>query len=105
MNQDDFKKILDEALEPIKQKQESQSATLESHSAALVSHSAALTNITTKLESHSAALVSIEGKLDAYGDMYKINDSNVRKVEKRLEVLEENAKITPPPELTLADVA
>lgn len=76
MNQDDFKKLLDEALESIKQKQ----------------------------DSHSAALISIEGKLDAYGDMYKINDSNVRKVEKRLETLEDKANITPPPELTLADV-
>lgn len=91
MNQDDFKKLLDEALEPIKQKQES--------------HSAILDNLTTKLESHSAALVSIESKLDAYGDMYKINDSNVRKVEKRLETLEENADITPPSEFVLANVS
>lgn len=77
MNQDDFKKLLGEALEPIKQKQ----------------------------ESHSAALVSIESKLDAYGDMYKINDSNVRKVEKRLKALEENADITPPSEFVLADAS
>lgn len=55
MNQDDFKQLLDEALEPIKQKQES--------------HSADLANIASKLENHSAALVSIESKLDAYGDM------------------------------------
>ncbi len=77
MTPDDFKKLLNEALEPIKQKQ----------------------------ESHSAALVSIESKLNAYGDMYKINDSNVRKVEKRLETLEENVDITPPSEFTLADVS
>lgn len=77
MTPDDFKKLLDEALEPIKQKQ----------------------------ESHSAALVSIESKLNAYGDMYKMNDSNVRKVEKRLETLEENADIIPPTELMLADVS
>lgn len=77
MTPDDFKKLLDEALEPIKQKQ----------------------------ESHSAVLVSIESKLNAYGDMYKINDSNVRKVEKRLETLEENASITPPTEFILADVS
>ena len=90
MTPDDFKKLLDEALEPIKQQQES--------------HSAALVKIETKQESHSAALVSIESKLDAYGDMYKINDSNIRKVEKRLETLEENADITTPTEFILANV-
>ncbi len=40
-----------------------------------------------KLDNHSGSLISIESKLDAYGDMYKINDSNIRKMEKRLETL------------------
>lgn len=90
MNQADFKKLLDEALEPIKDKQES--------------HSSALSSIKDKQESHSAALVSIESKLDAYGDMYKINNSNAKKLEKRVETLEENAGITPPAEFTLTEV-
>ena len=90
MNKDEFKKLLEEALEPIKEKQES--------------HSTELANIGNKLESHSAALVNIESKLDAYGDMYKINNSNAKKLEERIETLEENANITPPPELTLAEV-
>ena len=50
MNQDEFKKLLEEALEPIKEKQES--------------HSAELANIGNKLESHSATLVNIESKLE-----------------------------------------
>lgn len=98
MTPNDFKKLLDEALEPIKQKQESHSADLANIVSKLENHSG-------KLENHSAALISIESKLDAYGDMYKINDSNVRKVEKRLETLEENADITPPSEFVLADVS
>ncbi len=77
MNQDDFKKLLDEALEPIKKKQ----------------------------ENHSAALVSIESKLDAYGDMYKINNSNAKKLEKRIEVLEDKSGINPPPEFTLVETS
>lgn len=77
MTPDDFKKLLDEALEPMKQKQ----------------------------DVHSAALISIESKLDAYADMYKINDSNVRKVENRLETLEENADIVPPSEFILANIS
>lgn len=90
MNQEDFKKLLDEALEPIKQKQENQSS--------------ALSSIKDKQESHSAALISIESKLDAYGDMYKINNSNAKRLEKRVETLEENADITPPSEFILAEV-
>lgn len=90
MNQEDFKKLLDEALEPIKQKQENQSS--------------ALSSIKDKQESHSVALISIESKLDAYGDMYKINNSNAKRLEKRVETLEENAGITPPSEFILAEV-
>ena len=37
--------------------------------------------------------------------MYKINDSNIRKMEKRVETLEENTGIKPPPEFALADVS
>ena|SRR3989344_1648405 len=105
MNQDDFKKLLDEALEPIKQKQDNHTTELTNLASKLDSHSTDLANIKDKLDSHTGALVSIESKLDAYGDMYKINDSNVRKVEKRLETLEANADITPPSEFTLAEVS
>lgn len=90
MNQDDFKKILDEALKPIKQK--------------LASHDERFDSLNEKLDNHGAALVNIESKLNAYGDMYKINNSNTKKLEKRVETLEENVNITPPPEFTLAEV-
>ncbi len=58
-----------------------------------------------KLDSHSEALVSIESKLDAYGDMYKINDSNVRKVERRTEALEDKVGVIPPQEHILVDAS
>lgn len=90
MNQDDFKKILNETLEPIKQK--------------LDNHSERFNNLSEKLDNHGAALVNIESKLDVYGDMYKINNSNAKKLEKRMETLEDNTGITPPPEFTLAEV-
>ena len=84
MTQDDFKKLIDEALEPIKE-------TQKEH--------------TEVLGTLQASVVTIENTINAYGDMYKINDSNVRKVEKRLETLEKNADIAPPPEFILADVS
>lgn len=57
------------------------------------------------LDATSASVVTIEKEIKAYGDMYKINNSNSKKLEKRMEVLEENAGIEPSPEFILADVA
>lgn len=83
MNQDDFKKILNEALDPIKE-------TLKEHG--------------QRLEAVQGSVVTIENTINAYGDMYKINNSNAKKLEKRVETLEDNAGVTPPPELTLTEV-
>lgn len=83
MNQDDFKKILEEALNPIKETQKEHTRTLESL---------------------QVSVVTIESTINAFGDMYKINDSNIRKMEKRLETVEEDADIKVPPELILAEV-
>lgn len=76
MTTQDFKKLLEEALEPIKEKQDSQ----------------------------SAALVNIEGKLDAYGDMYKINEDHIRRLDKRLNLAEEELGINPQEELTIPQI-
>lgn len=64
-----------------------------------------LSVINEKLDSHTASLINIESTLTAYGDMYTINNSNSKKLEKRIEVLEDNSDIIPPPEFTLADVS
>lgn len=68
--------------------------------------------INEKLDEHTRILedqvlpsvVTIETEIKAYGDMYKINNSNARKLEKRIEVLEGKSDITPPSELTLIDI-
>src|SRR3990167_10219085 len=51
------------------------------------------------------SVVTIETTIKAYGDMYKINNSNSKKLEKRIEVLEDKSGIAPPPEFTLTDVS
>lgn len=56
MNQGEFRKLLEEALEPIKQKQ----------------------------EVHSAALMRIESVLEGYADAYKVNKENIERVDTRL---------------------
>lgn len=53
------------------------------------------------LDAHTGSLMTIENELKGYADMYKINDSNNRKMEKRLETLEEDAGVDIPPELKL----
>lgn len=57
--------------------------------------------INKKLDAHTASLMSIESTLAGYADMYKVNDSNVRKVQKRVEVIEKKLDINPPEELSI----
>jgi len=69
MTNDDFKQMLDEALKPIKDEQ------------------AELRNLVeTRV---LPPLVYIETTVKGYADMYKVNDSNIRRMEKRLETVEE----------------
>lgn len=51
------------------------------------------------------SVVEIENTIKAYGDMYKINNDNAKKLEKRVETLENQAGVQAPPELTLAGVS
>lgn len=50
------------------------------------------------------SVVTIENEIKVYGDMYKLNNDNMKKLEKRMETLEDNAGVEPPPELTLTEV-
>ncbi len=47
----------------------------------------------------------IETNIKAYKDSYQINNANAKKLEKRVETLEANADILPPPEYILAEVS
>lgn len=61
-----------------------------------------LERINGRLDSNTAAVVNLESTIKAYGDMYKINGVDIRKVEKRVKILEDEAGIESPPELQLA---
>ncbi|MBI2334584.1 hypothetical protein HYU96_02170 [Candidatus Daviesbacteria bacterium] len=52
-------------------------------------------------DAHTGALITIEKELKGYADMYKINDFNIRRMEKRLETLEEDSGVDVPPEFRL----
>lgn len=64
-----------------------------------------LDEIQVTQDSHTGSLMTIESELKGYADMYQINDSNVRKIEKRLEPVEKAAKIKVPSELQLESFA
>ena len=80
MDPDELKRILDGALEPVKETQKSHGESLE----------------TLK-----GAVVSIESKLDAYGDMYKINRGNIERLDERLTTAEDKLEIQPSDQLAI----
>lgn len=104
---DDSKKFteLKELLEIVKHKIDMMEVRQTSQSASIGLMKDQLSVINSKLDSHTGSLMKIEATLNGYADMYKINDSNVRKVEKRVETLEENAGIKSPQEFILAEVS
>ena len=55
--------------------------------------------VNRKLDTHSGSLVSIESKLDAYGDMYKISQKNIERLDTRLSTVEDQLNIEPPEDL------
>jgi hypothetical protein len=50
------------------------------------------------------SVVEIENKITTYADMYKINNDNSKKLDKRLGVVEDRLDIQPDPEFSLGEV-
>ncbi len=96
MTPDDFKKLLEEALRPINKR-------LEGIEGQLNDPESGLAALNRKMDSGTGAVVELESTIKAYGDMYKINNSNSKKLEQRIEVLEDKAGVIPPQEHTLVD--
>lgn len=91
MDEDKLKAIVEEvvnkAIEPITQRLDDPDTGLK--------------RLNNRMDANTAAVVELEKTVKGYADMYKINDSNIRKTEKRLETLEENDNIDVPPEFRL----
>lgn len=51
------------------------------------------------------SVMAIELDIKAYGDMYKLNNDNAKKLDHRLKDVEEKSNIKPDPEFSLAEVA
>ncbi|MDO8570634.1 MAG: hypothetical protein Q7R97_03555 [Candidatus Daviesbacteria bacterium] len=74
-------------------------------------HSVILEKLTKTLSEHTDLLenqirpsvITTETQIKIYADMYKVNNSNGKKPEKRIEVLKDQSGIIPPPEFTLVN--
>lgn len=51
------------------------------------------------------SVMQTELNIKAYGDMYKLNNDNAKKLDHRLKAVEEKSNIIPSPEFSLAEVA
>lgn len=95
------KEVVDEAVNPIKQDLKGVVTRLDGIEGQLNDPDTGLSSINRRLDANTAAIVELESTVTSYADMYKINDSNTRRMEKRLEPLEEDAGRDVPPELKL----
>lgn len=89
----------------IKEQQSVMNEKLDEHSAMLKEHSKILEEQKDTLENRVLpSVVYIEQNIKAYSDMYKINNDNMKKLEKRNEILEEQAGINPAEEYLLSEL-
>jgi chromosome segregation ATPase len=56
------------------------------------------------LDANTGSVIAIERTIKTYGDMYKMNNDNIVKLAKRINILEEEQGINPPEELLLGKV-
>ena len=104
MNDDDFKKIVQDSLKALENDLGEVKGTLDKHGQILEKHGQILAEHTDILENRVLPSVSyIETNIKIYNDMYQKSKSDAKKLEKRIEPLESQAGMTPPPELAIAD--
>ncbi len=99
------KEVVDGAVDPIRKQLDDPDSGLGAIHKRLDDPDSGLTAINRRLDANTAAVMELEKTVKGYGDMYKINDSNIRKTVKRLKIVEENAGIQVSPEFQLADVS
>lgn len=101
MNKDDFKKLLEDSLKPIKEDLIGVKEDLTGLRKDQDELKSTVEELKYTVEERVLPSVTyIETNIKAYKDSYQINNSNAKKLERRVEVLEEDAHIVPSPELT-----
>ena len=98
-------KQLEGLLAPIKKDLGVINKKLDQHTKTLEQHDKNFVELGEKVGQNTRALINIEDTIKIYGDIYQVNNDNARKLEKRVDFLEEKNGIVAPPELRLAGVA
>ena len=116
MNQDDFKKLLDESLKPIQtglNEVRQDVSTLKEDVSTLkedvLKVKEDLQEVKDTQESHTEMLekrilpplIYVETTVKGYADAYKTNKANIERMDDRVTKLEDTAGIIPPPELAI----
>ncbi len=112
MTNDDFKKLLDESLNPLRKdlgelkgNQEKLKEGQEELKYTAGELKQTIGELKQTIDSRVLPSVTyIETNIKAYRDSYQVNNANAKKLEKRVEILEDKAGVIPPSELTLAEV-
>lgn len=116
MDANTLKKIVEEvvtkAVEPIKEQLNGIVNRLDDPDTGLVAINSRLDDsetglvaINNRLDANTGAIMNLEKTVKGYADSYKINDSNIRRMEKRVETLEDKAGVDVPEEFHLAAMA
>lgn len=101
MTPDDFKNLLDEALNPIKKQLEDPDSGLAALNQQLGNLDAGLAALNSRVDANTAAVVDLESTINGYADAYKTNKANIERLDDRVTKLEDNAGIIPPPEFSI----
>lgn len=96
-----FQNVTMQQVRDIKSQQSVMNGKLDNIEDRLDDPDTGLAAINRRLDVNTAAVLELESTVKGYADMYKINDSNIRRMEKRLEPLEEKIGVSVPPELQL----
>lgn len=105
MDDKNFKKLLDKSLKPIRVDINSLKTGLTQTNQELKQIKKTQDQVVKDLGQIKPAVAYIENTVRGYADMYKLNNDNMKKLEKRTEKLEEKSKIEPPSELVLAGMS
>lgn len=101
MNQDDFRKLLDEALEPIKKQLGDPNTGLVALNQKIEDPDSGLPALNGRMDANTAAIIELESTIKGYADAYKTNKANIERLDDRVTKLEDRAGIVPPPEYTI----
>lgn len=102
MNQDDFKKLLEDSLKPLQTGLDEVKKDLNGVKRELNEVKQDLNEVKDTQENQVLpSVITIETTVKSYADAYKINKVNIEKLDDRVTKLEDNASIIPPPEFAI----